>query len=154
MKIVHKNDESVVEADSEMYDILRKVPRAKKVMNLTDSQKKWWVWFAVEFVKTKMVSELDLIHLQKAAFWMDARCQAYAAISEKGYVGGLVQNFKNGASNISAHVSIVEKSDKHLDEVSSHFGLSIKDRKKLNVDKPVDDSQLSLFEKIQQTLNG
>jgi hypothetical protein len=144
---VHKPDGDVVTpAAAELYKVLSELPRPDVKMKLSESQKYWWYFFGYEFVSTKQISKLDLIHLQKAAFWMDARCQAYFEIKKKGYKG-LVQTFEKGYTNITGHLSIVEKSDKHLDEVSAHFGLSIKDRQKLNVETK-DDNQLSLFEKF------
>ncbi len=155
MNVVHKGTAvEVADEDKRLYEILKKLPSPETSMRLSRSQKKWWVWFGVEFISTKEFSKLDLIHLQKASFWMDARCQAIKAINSKGYDGGLVQTFQSKATNVSGHVSIVEKADKHLDEVSSHFGLSILDRGKLKVSDPVDDNQLSLFEQMQQALQG
>ncbi len=84
---------------------------------------------------------------------MDARCQAYKRVSELGY-DGFVQTFKNGTTNITGHISIIEKADKHLEDVSSHFGLSIRDRSKLKVERPVDNSQLNLFEQLKKTLSN
>ncbi|AGO49119.1 phage terminase small subunit [Cellulophaga phage phi39:1] len=153
LDVVHKGKAVELNpGDGKLYDVLKKLPSPLPSMKLNRAQKKWWVWFGVELVSSKEVSQGDLIHIQKAAFWMDARCQAYKEINDRGYNGGLVQTFKNGANNISAHVSIVEKADKHLDEVSAHFGFSILDRGKLKVNNPVDDSQLSLFEQLQDAL--
>jgi phage terminase small subunit len=130
--------------NKQLYDVLAKLPDPPVQMKLSSKQKFWWYWFGSEFIETKEIAKADLIHLQKAAFWMDARCQAYYHIRKKGY-RGLVQTFEKGYTNITGHVSIVEKADKHLDEVSAHFGLSIKDRQKLKVEKE-DPNQLSLFE--------
>lgn len=146
---VHKGDGFVKDSnESNLYEILKNLPSPDVKMKLTAAQKYWWYFFGKEFLTTKQFSKLDLIHLQSAAFWMDARCQAYFEIKKVGYKG-LVQKFASGATNITGHVSIIEKSDKRLDEISSHFGLSIKDRQKLKVEKP-DDGQLSLFEKFMQ----
>ena len=145
---VHKGDgEIVTDVESSLYETLKELPKPDSKMKLSASQKYWWFYFGLEFVKTNQFSKLDLTHLQKAAFWMDARCKAIHFANKGGYIGGLVQVFASGATNVSAHVSMIEKADKHLDEVSSHFGLSIKDRQKLKV-KEVDDKQLSLFEKF------
>lgn len=145
---IHKGEGVISETESDLYKILESLPDPDVKMKLTPQQKYWWYWFGKEFVSTKQISQLDLIHLQKAAFWMDARCQAYLHIKKKGYKG-LVQTFEKGYTNITGHVSIVEKADKHLDEVSAHFGLSIKDRQKLKVEK-APENQLSLFDKFMQ----
>ncbi len=146
---VHKGDSVASESEVDLYQILESLPDPDVKMKLTPQQKYWWYWFGKEFVKTKQISQLDLMHLQKAAFWMNARCQAYFEINKKGYKG-LVQTFEKGYTNITGHVSVVEKSDKHLDEVSAHFGLSIKDRQKLKVES-TPDNQLSLFDKFLQS---
>nr|WP_299385565.1 P27 family phage terminase small subunit [Allomuricauda sp.] len=149
MDIAHKNKEGVVSIapeNKELYDVLEKLPRPKKDMKLTKEQKRWWTWFGVEFLKTKQLSELDLVHLQKAAFWMDLRSQAYEIITEKGYKGGVVQTYSTGAQQISPHLTVVEKADKALDDISAHFGLSIKDRHRLKKTEKIDPGQLDLFE--------
>ena len=149
--VAHKSSGTIqTREEKKLYKILLKLPSPKKEFNLTKSQKKWWYWFGNEFIKTRQVSLLDLTHLQKAAFWMDARCLAFQEISDLGYKG-LVQKFTSGATNITGHVSIIEKADKHLEDVSSHFGLSLKDRQKLKVET-TDASQLSLFENLVKKL--
>jgi phage terminase small subunit len=159
MEVVHnkptgnnENENRQVEKEK-LYEVLENLPKPMVQMKLSRSQKKWWYWFGYEFVSTKQFTKLDLTHLQKAAFWMDARCQAVEQINQKGYKGGLVQYFASGASNVSAHISILEKADKHLDEVSAHFGLSIKDRQKLKVEE-IADNQLSLFEQFAERIYG
>jgi len=145
---VHKNDGSIEESKSkELYDFLKDLPSPPVQANLNNNQKFWWYWFGQEFVKTNQFSKLDLPHLQKAAFWLDVRCEAIKEVNKKGYNGGIIQTFKTSAQQISPHITAIEKADKHLEAVSSHFGLSIKDRQKLQV-KEVDDNQLSLFETV------
>jgi len=151
LTVAHKASGPIqTQEEQRLYEIILKLPSPKKEFNLTKSQKKWWYWFGKEFVKTKQISLLDLPHLQKAAFWMDARCQALEQISTLGYAG-LVQTFKSKATNVTGHVTIIEKADKHLDDVSAHFGLSVKDRQKLKV-QTTDTKQLSLFENLMQKL--
>ncbi|MCG7502411.1 P27 family phage terminase small subunit [Tenacibaculum sp. Mcav3-52] len=158
MKVVHSNSgvdkkTELTETEKKLYEVLEELPKPETSMKLNAKQKKWWYWFGYEFVKTKQFSKLDLTHLQKAAIWMDARCLAIAEINKKGYHGGMVQTFLSGANNVSAHISILEKADKHLDEVSAHFGLSIKDRQKLKVDDTV-GGQLNLFDEVLKKLHG
>jgi hypothetical protein len=154
MEVIHKGKVIPLEkVDVKLYEILKKLPAPDAAMKITRAQKKWWVWFGVELLSTKELSKLDLIHLQKASFWMDARCQAYKKVSDLGYEG-FVQTFKNGTSNITGHISIIEKADKHLEDVSAHFGFSIRDRSKLKVERPVDNSQLNLFEQLKATLSN
>lgn len=158
MKVVHSNSgvdkkTELTETENKLYEFLKELPKPETSMKLNAAQKKWWYWFGVEFVNTNQFSKLDLTHLQKAAIWMDARCLAIAEINKKGYHGGMVQTFNSGANNVSAHISILEKADKHLDEVSAHFGLSIKDRQKL---KGVEEGsgQLGLFDELFKKLHG
>lgn len=158
MEIAHKNKGEIKpkEKDAEavvLYEVLKKLPKPEVSMKLNASQKKWWYWFGLEFISTDQLTKVDLMHLQQAAFWMDARCQAIKVINDKGYEG-LVQTFKTKATNITGHVSILEKADKHLDSVSAHFGLSIKDRSKLKSVEGPADNQYDLFENILKELHG
>lgn len=158
MKVVHQNLETIKsvsgpEEVSALYEILKHLPKPEASMKLSAAQKKWWYWFGVEFVSTKQFSKVDLIHLQQAAFWMDARCKAIAEVNKKGYKG-LVQVFEKGYTNITGHVSIIEKADKHLDGVSAHFGLSIKDRNKIKAIEGPGDNQLDLFAEVVKKLHG
>jgi len=149
LKIVHNSSgnlkEPETESNSELYKILDKLPKPLPKFNLTASQKYWWYWFGNEFLSTNNFATLDQTHLQKAAIWLDFRNQAIKIINELGYENGLVQTFRGGAQNISAHLTVLEKADKHLEEVSSHFGLSFKDRNKLKM--PAGESgQLDMFD--------
>lgn len=158
MEVAHKSNGEIKtkENDAEsaaLYEVLKKLPKPEASMKLSRAQKKWWYWFGLEFISTDQLTKVDLIHLQQAAFWMDARCQAIKVINDKGYEG-LVQTFKTKATNITGHVSILEKADKHLDSVSAHFGLSIKDRSKLKNVKTPDSNQYSLFKDIMKELHG
>jgi len=151
LKVAHKASGPIqTPEEKSLYDILKDLPAPLVNMKLSASQKKWWYWFGFEFVKTNQITQLDLPHLQKAAFWMDARSKAIYHVNKKGYAG-LVQKFASGATNVTGHVSIIEKADKHLDEVSAHFGLSIRDRQKLKPQE-INENQLSLFETIANKL--
>lgn len=156
MNIVHKSDGPINNNNSseneQLYNLLNELPKPPANMRLNATQKKWWYWFGNEFVKTKQFANLDLNHLQKAAFWMDARCRAYKVINslnrkDTDGIAGLVQKFASGATNVTGYVSILEKADKHLEEVSAHFGLSIKDRKKLGA-VTENENQLSLLDQF------
>ena len=149
LNVVHKSEGAITtEEDHALYQILKKLPSPDVKFKLSAAQKKWWYYFGLEFISTSQIAKLDLIHLQKAAFWMDARCQAIKQIQLRGYTGGLVQIFASGANNVSAHVTIIEKADKHLDEVSAHFGLSIKDRQKLAGATSEDPDQLNFLKAL------
>lgn len=152
---VHKGDGEVKEPiDESLYKSLETLPAPDVKMKLTPQQKYWWYWFGIEFVNTNQLSKLDLIHLQDAAVAMDMKCKLIKIINDKNKeslsgVGGIVQKFASGATNITGYQSALKDQIKILEGVSAHFGLSIKDRQKLKV-KEVDDNQLSLFEKFMQ----
>ena len=139
----------------QLYKILEKLPTPPKKMNLNKDQRYWWYWFGKEFLATRKLTQADLMHLQSAAIWMDARAKAIERINSLGYDDGLVQTFRSGATNISAHVTILEKADKHLSDVSAHFGLSIKDRVRLKQtqENPKQTSLFEEFEKMKSTGN-
>lgn len=152
MEIAHKATGPIVTKEEKaLYEALKKLPQPSVNFNMSKDQRKWWFYFGHEFIKTNQVSNVDLIHLQKLAFWMDARCKAYEQIEQLGY-NGLVQKFASGATNVTGHVTIIEKADKHIDEVSAHFGLSIRDRQRLKKQETNPD-QLSLFEKVAEKLS-
>ncbi len=159
MKVVHQNEETKkpdLESSevSSLYEILKELPKPETSMKLNAAQKKWWCWFGCEFVATKQFSKVDLMHLQQAAFWMDARCKAISEVNKSEGISGLVQKFASGATNVTGYVSIIEKADKHLDSVSAHFGLSIKDRKKLNETEAGNNKQYDLFDEAYKELHG
>ena len=164
MEIVHKSDESkkvskeAVESSS-LYKILVDLPKPEAAMKLNAAQKKWWYWFGCEFVKTNQFTKLDLVHLQNAAVSMDIRCKMINQINilnkeDEAGVAGFVQKFKTGATNVSGYQTMYEKATKQLDDVSAHFGLSIKDRGRLKDIEIADDNQLDLFKEIEKMLHG
>jgi phage terminase small subunit len=143
---VHKG-ENIIKSNEKsegLYKILEQLPDPPAQANLSDGAKFWWYWLGKEFVATRKISNLDLTHLQSAAFWLDQRCQAIGEIKRKGYYGGTIQVFQSGAQNITGHMTVVKDADKALDNISSHFGLSLRDRKKLQVEDK-DPDQMDLF---------
>lgn len=162
MEIAHKGEGKVrdlQERKDELYEILIDLPKPTSNLRLSASQKKFWYWFGAEFVKTKQFTKLDLMHLQSAAIWMDARCNVLKkinALNRKDVEGvaGWVQKFASGATNVTGYVTILEKADKHLNDVSAHFGLSLKDRKKLGSATDGNPAQLDLFDQIVNQLHG
>lgn len=167
MKIAHKTESLVNESSSaetpaavsNLYDVLESLPKPETSMKLTASQKRWWYWFGYEFVKTNQFSKVDLIFLQDAAFAMDMKCKLIALINQENKksasgVGGVVQKFASGATNITGYQSALKDQIKILNEISAHFGLSIKDRKKLGATTSVSDNQLSLFEQMKEMIHG
>lgn len=157
MKVVHNSSgiekKETTSEEKQLYDILEKLPAPKKEMNLTKDQRKLWYWFGKQFLTTKQLMQLDLIHLQNAAISLDARNKMIKQINRlndedtKNGTAGWVQVFSNKTTNVSGYQTMYEKATKQLDDVSSHFGLSIKDRQKLKVEN-VDDGQLSLWDKV------
>lgn len=162
LEVVHSSIGNVkkdtVSAEKHLYDILVKLPGPKKEMNLSKDQTKWWYWFGKEFLKTDQFTQLDLLHLQNAAVSMDARSKMIAKINKLNNAdpdgtAGHVQVFKNNTTNVTGYQTMYEKATKQLDEVSAHFGLSIKDRQKMKVTE-TDNGQLSLFDKVLSELKS
>ena len=160
MKVVHNNSETTkltetTAAEKSLYEVLEKLPTPKKEFNLTKDQKKLWYWFGYEFLATRQLTTLDLMHLQNAAVSLDARNKMIAKINELNIkdpdgTAGWVQVFANRTTNVSGYQTMYEKATKQLDEVSAHFGLSFKDRHKLNEKQTSDPNQLSMFEMFYQ----
>jgi len=155
MEVIHNNEGkkplTKKEKKQELYEMLKSVPAPSSRFNLSTSQKYWWFWFGRELIKTNSFAKLDQIHLQSAAYWLDARSQMLKIINQKnkeseGAMGGMIQTFKTGSSNITAFVTVINSADKALIRISEHFGLSIKDRAKLLTPKQPDPDQMTLFE--------
>ena len=146
MKVFSISKDKDKSEQKRLYKILSELPKPEAAMKLSTKQKKWWYWLGAELLQSRKLSKPDLIHLQKAAFWMDARAKAYEEIKSLGYYGGLIQQYESGATNVSAHLTLIEKADKALKEFSAHFGLSIRDRFKLTKTSEDNPKQLNLFE--------
>jgi hypothetical protein len=164
MKVVHQNEElkkpdlETPEASS-LYEILKELPKPETSMKLNAAQKKWWYWFGLEFISTNQIAKADLMHLQDAAFAMDMKCKLIHLIntantkSDSG-VGGIVQKFTSGATNITGYQSALKDQIKILDSISEYFGLSIKDRNKIKAVDGPGDNQLNLFDEMMKKLHG
>lgn len=162
MKVVHQNTEPKqvsVEENSSLYEILKELPKPETSLKLSASQKRWWYWFGVEFISTNQFSKMDLMHLQNAAVSMDARCKLIKKINDlnkadEDGVAGWVQVFPSKATNVTGYQTMYEKATKQLDDVSAHFGLSIKDRNKIKAVEGPNDNQLNLFDEMYKKLHG
>ncbi len=159
LSVAHKASGPVeTKTDQPLYEILKSLPKPDAKFKLSASQKKWWYYFGYELVKTRQIVQLDLVHLQNAAVSMDARSRLVNIInqlnqdSENG-VGGWVQEYSSGATALTAYQNMYDKATKQLNDVSAHFGLSLKDRSKLN--KLEEDSgQLGLFDQVYKKLTA
>lgn len=138
----------------ELYKMLKALPKPSAKFHLTTSQKYWWQWFGVELVKSGNFAKLDQIHLQRAAIWLDAKNMAIEKLNKSTGIDGWIQTFNSGASNIKPEVSIIEKADKALDQISAHFGLSLKDREKMKAEPAGDPNQTSLFDQFNGMKNA
>lgn len=145
---IHKGDNIESEV-TDLYKPLKKLPAPKFKYNLTEDQKYWYNFYGDLLIATKKLAPVDLFHLHRVARSIDYYLQAENAIQEKGYEGGLVQKTPNNYYQISAHVTVREKMLKDIESVSSHFGFSFLDRKKLALEKQ-NNNQLSLFEALMQ----
>lgn len=164
LQIAHKNSDikikkSETEETSTLYEVLKELPKPEASMKLTASQKKWWYWFGLEFISTNQIAKADLIHLQDAAFAMDMKCKLIQLINTENKksasgVGGVVQKFASGATNITGYQSALKDQIKILDSISEYFGLSIKDRNKIKAVETPGGDQLSLFDEVLKKLHG
>lgn len=149
MKVVKLEEKQ--KQKKELYTMLETLPKPPVQFKLSASQKYWWDWFGKELVKTGSVTNLDLLHLQRAAYWLDLRCRMIHIQNVKnkaaksGIFPGHIQTFKSGATQTSVYTQLIEKSDKALSEISLQFGLSIRDRNKLTSPPEVDPAQTDLF---------
>lgn len=153
MKVIKGDglDPEVKAAD--LYTPLDHLPKHNIKYDLTKDQVYWYNYFGKMLVATKKLVLPDLIHLHRLARSVDYYLQAEARIQKYGYDSGLIQTFKNGTTNVSAHVTIREKMLKEIDSLSAHFGFSFLDRKKLQKDAPkVDTGQQSIFDMLNEQM--
>ena len=150
--IVMKGDGKASAAD--LYTPLSKLPGPSSRFKLTKNQNYWYTYFGDQLVATRKLMRPDLIHLHRLARSVDYYIQAEERIQANGYDGGLIQTFKNGTTNISAHMTVREKMLKEIDDLSKHFGFSFLDRKKLKEEKPADPGQQDLFKQLQDSLRS
>jgi phage terminase small subunit len=142
MRVVQ--DGEVVEVNKNLYVILTSLPAPDKKFNLTDDQKYWYKFFGKQLVESKKLTKPDLVHLHRLAKSVDYYIQAENHIDKLGYYDGLVQVFKTGATNVSAHVTLRDKMLADIDSLSSHFGFSFKDRSKLK-EQTTNPGQLDIW---------
>ena len=152
MKII-KNEGEIVEVNKNLYEILKKLPAPDKNFIMTKTQKHWWNYYGQQLVDAKKLTKTDLIHLFRLAKSIDYYIQAENEIAKRDFIGGLVQVFKTGATNITGFVSIRDNALSDIDKISKHFGFSFKDRKALK-EGEAPSAQLDLFELEQKLKAG
>lgn len=149
MEIIHKadgswNDPETKKSNSDLYEIITKLPAPINRFNLSKDQKFWYKYYGDQLVSSNKLTKTDLFHLHRLAQSIDYYLQAEKEIASRGYHGGLIQTYTSGAANVSAHLTLREKMLKDIDDISKHFGFSFKDRAKLNQIKE-DPQQLDIF---------
>lgn len=137
----------------ELYEMLDELPKPPVQASLTETQLVWWYWVGRLLVQTGKFAELDMIHLQNAAVQLDLRNKVISEINRRNEestsgVGGLVMVHSTGARQIDPLVSQLASINKQLDNLSAHFGLSIKDRNRLSTKTEVDPNQTDLFKEF------
>lgn len=143
----------VVEVNKNLYVILKSLPKPMKQFSFNESQLFWYKHFGKILISSKKLTEPDLIHLHSLAICVNNWCECETEISKLGYYDGLIQKFKSGATNVSAHVTLREKLLKQIDDYSKHFGFSFKDRMKLKeVQAP--NGQFDLWEQEKRYQSG
>lgn len=153
LKIVD-GDGQIVKVNKNLYQILDKLPAPNSKFGLTKDQKYWYEYFGQQLVDTKKLTKPDLIHLLQLATAVDYYLQNELEIKKRDYIGGVVQIFKGGASNISGFISARKHFIGEINGLSKHFGFSFSDRSKLNEDKPTEDGQTDLFEQFKNAKHG
>ena len=149
MKVVKLEEKK--KQKQELYQMLDDLPKPPIQFKLNASQKFWWRWVGEILIKSNNFAQLDLIHLQRAAYWLDVRSKMVAIQNHQtknakpNTAPAYIQTFQSGAQQISVYSSLIEKADKALNEISSHFGLSIRDRNKLTSPPEIDPAQTDLF---------
>ena len=137
----------------ELFEMLEELPKPPAQAALTESQLVWWYWVGNLLVQTGKFAELDMIHLQNAAVQLDLRNRIIKEInrqneSSSNGVGGLIQVHTTGARQIDPLASQLASINKSLDNISAHFGLSIKDRNKIKEVDHADPNQTDLFKEF------
>jgi P27 family predicted phage terminase small subunit len=153
LKII-KGDGEVSEVNKNLYEILKKLPAPNSKFGLTKEQKYWYDYYGSQLVDTKKLTKPDLFHLHQLAVSVDRYIQAEEWIAAKGFVGGVIQEFKGGATNISGYMTVREKMIKEINELSKHFGFSFKDRSKLQDQKENNPNQTDLFDQFLKASHG
>lgn len=153
LKIVD-GDGKVVKVNKNLYQILDKLPASNAKFNLSKDQKYWYDYFGQQLVDTKKLTKPDLIHLVQLATAVDYYIQNENEITKRGYIGGVVQIFKGGASNISGFISARKSFIAEINGLSKHFGFSFSDRSKLVDNKETDNGQIDLFEQFSKAKHG
>lgn len=144
----------VVKVNKNLYQILEKLPAPNSKFNLTKDQKYWYEYFGQQLVDTKKLTKPDLIHLLQLATAVDYYLKNEEEIRSRDFIGGVVQVFKGGASNISGFISARKHFIGEINGLSKHFGFSFSDRSKLNENAPTNDGQIDLFDAFAKAKHG
>jgi len=156
LEIVHKSEGDVKPkespAEKNLYKVLKKIPYPKKEMNLTPDQRKLWMFIGKELVLSNQISNLDIYHLQSVVIAIDIRNKLYKIINDKNSLDisklpGSVQEFKNKVRQVSPEEVLVTRHTKTINDFSELFGLSIKDRQKLEPSEK-DSNQMNWMEEF------
>ena len=153
LKIVDGNGE-IVSVNKNLYQILDKLPAPNAKFNLSKDQKYWYDYFGQQLVDTRKLTKPDLIHLVQLATAVDYYIQNENKIREMGFIGGVVQIFKGGASNVSGFISARKSFIAEINGLSKHFGFSFSDRSKLQENKESNTGQYDVFKDFLKEKHG
>jgi phage terminase small subunit len=153
LKIVDGNGE-IKKVNKNLYQILDKLPAPNSKFSLSKDAKYWYDYFGQQLVDTQKLTKPDLIHLVQLATAVDYYIQNENEILKRGYIGGVVQIFKGGASNISGFISARKSFIAEINGLSKHFGFSFADRSKLNENKETNTGQVDMFEEFKNAKHG
>lgn len=80
-------------------------------------------------ISNNLLTEADLVSLQRAATWFYIYLDARLSIISGGYI----QRAQSGYNNVSGHLTAFEKAHKYLTEFEAKFGLDPLSREKLSI---------------------
>lgn len=153
MKIVN-GDGEIVKVNKNLYQILDKLPAPSSKFNLSKDQKYWYEYYGQQLIDTQKLTKPDLIHLLQLATAIDYYLKNEEEIKSRDFIGGVVQVFKGGASNVSGFISARKHFIGEINGLSKHFGFSFSDRSKLNENKEPNENQTDLFNDFKNAKHG
>jgi P27 family predicted phage terminase small subunit len=136
-----KNLEGTYRKDRDMeiddsFPEMQKIQRAPEYF--TDNQKKHYKRISALLLECGLIKKIDQIALEQIAIVYDNYEQSTIAINDMGFV--------NKYDQVSAYYTIQKDSMKMISDFSRRYGMSISDRKKLQMNAASNEGQMDMFE--------
>lgn len=138
MKVVKTNDERRAhgtdrpDREVNLSGGLEELPKPDAWMKLSTRAKKIYKGLGERLVNSsKDLQEFDTTALAMLASWLDRWAlinEEMARMEKEKPMSSIIQEFRTGAKNITAELTALEKCNKHIIELASKFGLTLKDR--------------------------